>query len=102
MRSKSRLDLNAYLRTLCPNVYFQPPENVDVPVPSIVYNVSQTGQNTYANDKPYIISNEYDITCTSNNPDWDVPDKLANGPYMAMLEQFYNDDNLSHWKLSIR
>ena len=102
MKSDNRLDLNTYLRSLCPNVYFQPPENLDLVYPCIVYNVSETSMSTYANNNPYIVTKAYDVTCTSKDPDWTVPDELSKGPWMALLEQFYNDDNLSHWKLSIR
>ena len=36
--AKTRLDLQSYLKTLTANVYFQPPENVKLNYPCIIYD----------------------------------------------------------------
>lgn len=60
---KSRIDLHSRLVSVLGSdqVYFQPPSNVQMKYPAIVYELSGE-QSTEANNKRYIVHNKYTIT----------------------------------------
>lgn len=90
----SRLDLHQLLETLTDNVYFQPPTNVHLVYPCIVYK-RDFAITIFADDKPYKHKKRYMITVIDPNPDSDIPDKVAALP-MSLFNRFYTADNLNH------
>lgn len=76
------------------NVYFQPPNNVAMEFPAIVYQVDNR-RTEYANDKPYSHRKRYQVTVIDRNPDSDIPDKVADLP-LTSFTRFYVVDNLNH------
>ena len=50
--AKTRQDLQNYLKTLVANVYFQPPENVKLIYPCIIYSRTRI-DGTFANNDVY-------------------------------------------------
>lgn len=91
-----RLNLQAKLEELLGtrNVYFQPPANVQMSFPCIVYKWD-TARTEFAGNKPYLFSKRYQITYIDKNPDADIPDKLARFE-SAVLVQRFTADNLHH------
>lgn len=77
------------------NVYFQPPENVKLQYPCIVYSRGTIGTTQYANDKPYQNHVRYELTVIDKNPDSNILDKVASLP-MCRFERHYTADNLNH------
>lgn len=57
-------------------VYFQPPANVRMVYPAIVYELSNL-DSTHANNDPYRIAVAYLVTHIDRDPDSVVPMKLA-------------------------
>lgn len=90
-----RLELHAKLTDLTSNVYFQPPENVKLKYPCIVYERS-TGDHLYANDMTYRFTNRYDVTIISRDPDDSLLEQFAYAFPMARHSRFYAADNLNH------
>lgn len=91
-----RLDLQTLLETLLGsrNVYFQPPANVQMQYPCIVY--SRDNANTkFAGNKPYRHVNRYQVTVIDQDPDSAIPDKIAGLP-MCSFNRFFAADNLNH------
>lgn len=89
-----RLELQTLLKGLCPNVYFQPPSNVVMQYPCIVYqrDISST---KFADNVPYDRVMRYQVTVIDKNPDSDIPDKVASLP-RCLLNRFFVADNLNH------
>lgn len=86
--------LQQILETICENVYFQPPSNVQMEYPAIVYS-RITAKTTFADNSPYRFTKQYQITSISRNPDDVNVDKIGILP-MCKHERFYVVDGLNH------
>lgn len=93
----TRLQLQALFEELIEskNVYFQPPENVKLNYPCIVYKRGTIGKTEFANDKPYQFKIRYSVTIIDKNPDSVLIEKIASLP-MCLFERHYTVDNLNH------
>lgn len=90
-----RTALNAFLKSLCPNVYFQPGKNVTLEYPCIIYNHS-TVERFDANNKVYVPFMGYQITCISRDADSETPKEiLKTWPNTGYSNSFVTD-NLYH------
>ena len=91
-----RLELQALLESLLGsrNVYFQPPTNVGMQYPCIVYR-RDFANTIYADDLPYRHMQRYQIMVIDRDPDSPVPRKIANLP-LCVYDRFYTADNLNH------
>ena len=63
-----RLTLHNKLKMLCSNVYFQPPSNIGLVFPAVVYSI-KTIKIRHANDAPYTFKTVYQIILISKNPE---------------------------------
>lgn len=91
-----RLDLQNLLAALQHglNVYFQPPPNVMMMYPAIVYN-RDLNNVEYADDLAYSTKTRYQITVIDPDPDSLIPDKVAALPYTRMVRHF-TTEGLNH------
>jgi hypothetical protein len=89
-----RLKLQSLLETLAPNVYFQPPANLIMKYPCIVYH-RDTGRTLFAGNSPYRFTKRYQVVVIDSDPDSPIPDKIAALP-MCSYDRFYTADNLNH------
>jgi hypothetical protein len=89
-----RLDLHQILQTITQFVYFQPPTNVKLQYPCIVYKRG-FADTTFADDSPYNHTKRYMITVIDPDPDSKIPDKVAALP-MSLFNRFYTADDLNH------
>lgn len=91
-----RLELHALLKTILGsnNVYFQPPENIQLVYPCIIYNRDDR-RTEYADNNPYKHMIRYQIMILDPNPDSDIPEKIADLP-MCRFERFYTANQLNH------
>lgn len=87
-------ELQALLQTLTPNVYFQPPSNVQMVYPCIVFNKSGA-RTQHAGNVPYRYTKRWQVTVIDRKPDSDIPDKVAKLPMCTFLRAF-PADNLNH------
>jgi len=76
------------------NVYFQPPTNVVLKYPCIVYK-RDLAQTDFADNSPYRYNKRYQVTVIDPNPDSEIPDKVAALP-LCLFIRFYTADNLNH------
>lgn len=92
----TRLELQALLEDLLgsSNVYFQPPENVLMSYPAIVYNRNYL-TSSYADNIPYLRTIRWQITVIDKDPDSLIPDKIASLPLTIYVRHF-TSDNLNH------
>lgn len=93
---EKRLELQDLLEfTLgSPNVYFQPPANVQMKYPAIVYERDQA-DSKFAGNALYRYTKRYMITVITKDPDSEVPDKVAALP-MCLFSRHFAADNLNH------
>ena len=89
-----RLSLHQLLETFTDNVYFQPPTNVQLKYPCIIYK-RDFANTEFADDKPYNFKLRYMVTIIDPNPDSEIPSKVASMP-LSLFNRFYTADNLNH------
>lgn len=96
VQDPKRLQLQSLLEALLGsrNVYFQPPTNVEMQYPCIVY-VRGSADTKFSDNIPYNRTKRYQVTVIDRNPDNETPDKLAALPLCA-YDRFYTADNLNH------
>ena len=76
------------------NVYFQPPANVMMKYPCIVYH-RDSADVQHADNYPYNYTKRYRITVIDQNPDSPFPDKVGLLP-LCTFDRFFTADNLNH------
>lgn len=76
------------------NVYFQPPSNLRMNYPAIVYRRNRI-ENRSANNATYTQSNSYQITVIDANPDSEIVTKVSQLP-MCRHDRNFASDNLNH------
>lgn len=92
----TRIELQTILEEMFEsrNVYYQPPENLQMKYPAIRYNkvdnISQYGDNI-----KYLNRNCYNITVIDNIPDNEVINKILKMPYSS-FDRHYTANNLNH------
>lgn len=69
------------------NVYFQPPPNVAMQYPCIVYERDNASVN-HADNGPYRFIQRYQVTYIDRNPDSDVLARLAAFPLSSYSRHF--------------
>lgn len=89
-----RLELHQLLKTFTENVYFQPPTNIQLKYPCIIYE-RNFADTKFADDKPYSYITRYMITVIDQDPDSDIPGKVASLP-RSLFNRFYTADGLNH------
>lgn len=99
---KNRLKLDEELRdfllvnTGSSNLYFQPPENVKIKFPCIIYNLKDINL-TYADDLAYSGMKSYELKLICKNPDNDYVENLLRSFKYIRFDRSYVNDNLNHY-----
>lgn len=100
--AKTRLELQSALQ-LCAGsqnkVYFQPPVNVQMTYPCIVYNYAND-VTKWADDGRYFGRKKYDVTVIDRNPESVIPENVKKLPYCE-IDRTYVTDNLYHFAFTI-
>ncbi len=87
-------ELHAILKSITPKVYFQPPANVKMEFPCIVYH-RDFAETKFADNLPYSNTRRYLVTVIDQDPDSGIPDKVAALP-MTTYIRWFASDNLNH------
>lgn len=96
----SRLELHDELLKFVPKVYFQPPANIQMAYPCIVYN--KTGKDRkFGNDGVYLSTQEYQLMVIEHDPDSGVSDEIEKHFTSCVISQYYTVDNLNHTTLNL-
>lgn len=77
------------------NVYFQPPESLQMQYPCIRYSLS-SGVTTFADNFPYKFYRQYSLTHIYRNPDAGLTDIIATHFPMSRFDRHYTSDGLNH------
>lgn len=75
-------------------VYFQPPSNLEMKFPCIVYN-RDSADTVFAGNLPYRRTKRYEVTIIDRDPDSSLPDKVAALPQCTFSRAFAVE-NLNH------
>lgn len=97
MAPRPRIELQELLDSLLPEgkrAYFQPPPDLQMSYPCIVYSRNDVRIN-HADNVPYIKKKRYMVTVMDRNPDSDIPAKVEELP-TASFDRHYVADNLNH------
>lgn len=81
------------------HVYYQPPPNVRIAYPCIIYSLSDI-DTKFADNIPYVHLRRYSLTVIDKDPDSMIVDKVSNLPRCS-FDRMYIADNLYHWTFSI-
>lgn len=92
----SRIELQRLLEGILGsrNVYFQPPTNIKMKYPAIVYQ-RDTIEAMFADNLPYKLDERYSIMVIDPDPDSKIPGKIAHLPSCYHTRRF-TADNLNH------
>ena len=89
-----RQQFHDLLKTITNNVYFQPPENVKLNYPCIIYSRDNV-ETKFADNEPYDSIKRYMVTVIDRDPDSSIPDEVAKLP-MSSFNRFYPANGLNH------
>lgn len=90
----TRLELQTALEAFVPNVYFQPPSDIQMTYPCIVYNRYRQ-VNQFADNLVYHSKRRYQITVIDADPDSLIPDMVGSMDSSYMVRHF-TTQNLNH------
>lgn len=94
-----RVDFQTTLELITPNVYFQPPSNLIMSYPAIVYSRKSIDKLS-ANDSDYGLNRSYNVSVIDRNPDSELADKVLKLPFSKFDRQFISD-GLNHFAFVI-
>ena len=80
-------------------VYYQPPENLQIRYPCLIYSASGNFER-HANNKTYHRRREYSVLYITRDPDDATIDRIADLPLCKMGAP-YTADNLHHYPYTI-
>lgn len=81
------------------NVYFQPPEGLQIKYPCIIYSRSRSHLKK-ANNELYGHTKRYTVTVITRDPDDNTSDKLLLLP-LSSFDRHYTSQNLHHYVTNI-
>lgn len=92
----TRLEFQAVLEALDPSVhaYFQPPANVNMSYPAIVYNRDLEAVQ-FADNEPYSRTVRYQVIVIGSDPDSPILGKVAALPLSRFVRHF-TTESLNH------
>ena len=94
-----REELQCLLERFADNVYFQPPTNISIKYPAIIYNRRDVEKDR-ADNKTYRLKPSYNITVIDRNPDSCIVQHLLELDYCE-FERQYVYDGLNHTILTL-
>lgn len=89
-----RSDLHTLLKSMAPNVYFQPPSSIQLIYPCIMYKREDL-DIVHADNMPYKQTKRYQVTVIDENPDSPINALVAQLP-LCSYDRFYTAEKLNH------
>lgn len=96
----SRVDLHNELLKFMPNVYFQPPSNIEMQYPCIVYD-KLAPVDLYADNELYLSFQPYQITLAEHNPDSTIAKEIVRHFQNCRITNHFVLDNLNQTTLNL-
>lgn len=99
---ESRLELHEMFKAILDssNVYYQPPNNLKMKYPAIVYERDDI-KNNFANNNVYAQAYIYSVTVIDEDPDSEIVKKVSQLP-TARFNRHFVSDNLNHDTFTIQ
>lgn len=94
LKKQRRLELDSVLKSICPNVYYQPPSSTNMKYPAIRYRRSNI-DTVHADNSPYIQTVRYELIVIDRNPDSEIVEALSQLPKCSHARH-YTVENLNH------
>jgi hypothetical protein len=94
-----RLQLHSRLIEIVENVYFQPPSNIQMHFPCILYSRDES-HSEFADNRPYLHTKRYQVTVVDRNPDSPLPDQVEELP-LCRFDRSFATDELNHWVFNL-
>lgn len=88
---RSRIDLDNMLKTLCDNVYFQPPESKKLEYPCIIYSRDKI-KSQKADNRPYLTYCAYAMRYVTKDVDDPLVVTLAELPKCEHTRHYHKDN----------
>lgn len=95
----SRLELNALFKTFTPNVYFQPPRNVQMAFPAIEYHPDYE-ERKFADNGTYDLMDRYLVTIIDQDPDSPIRESVRRLP-LIIFNRWFATEGLNHFIYSL-
>lgn len=91
-----RLDLHELLKAIpgVEKVYFQPPSDIYMEYPCIVYERDYR-KTQHADNRPYLSTLRYEVTIIDRDPDSAIPEAVAALP-LSLFTRHFQTDSLNH------
>ena len=96
----SRLALHRELQEFADAVYFQPPSNIRMNYPCIVYH-KISKYKEFGNDEVYIKKQGYQLTVMDKDPDSLIADDLEDHFQYCSISQYFTNDSIYHVTLEL-
>lgn len=96
----TRDTLHVELLKHCSNAYFQPPSNLKMKYPCVVYQKSPS-VNNFGNNHVYNKMQGYTLTVIDEDPDSEIADKIEAHFQYCSIGQYFVMDNLNHTTLNL-
>jgi hypothetical protein len=81
------------------HVYFQPPPNIQMQYPCIIYK-REDSHAEFAGNKKYMHTKRYQVTVVDRNPDTELPDKVEELP-LCSFDRYYPASGLHHYVFTL-
>lgn len=94
-----RLQLHEVLKGLTEFVYFQPPANITLQYPCILYERDDS-DDKYADNVTYAHTKRYTVTVVDRDPDSDLSDAVEGLP-MCKFDRYFAADDLNHYVFTL-
>lgn len=94
-----RLQLQTLLESITEHVYFQPPTNMQMQYPCILYSRDETW-TAHADNLPYARLKRYQVTVVDRNPDSELPDMVQDLPY-CRFDRHFSAAELHHYVFTL-
>ena len=97
-----RTKLHEKLKTLIgsSNVYFQPPESVQLSYPCVIYSIGE-GDARHADGMVYSYVNSYEILFIFKKPNVGIIEQVLSTLPMCKMTRAYVADNLNHYAFRV-
>lgn len=95
-----RIKLHGELLEFMDNVYFQPPSNIRMSYPCIVYSRTR-GQDRYADNDIYHGRQSYTLTVITKDPDSEIPYSIVDHFRYASIQIILTKDNLHQTTINL-
>lgn len=80
-----------FFRSLCPNVYFQPPVNTEIKFPAIIYKLSDINRNI-ADNKVYSQNRIYEVVVLDPESESNIVDAMSENVKCKYVRQYTAND----------